>query len=251
LIGLVLFVVIASLGFYYIPKIFPPTPNNANAVATVHAIDATNFAATATGQAHNTSITPTIANPYPPNNGTLILNDPLTDNSRGYSWDTQPTQFGTCTFTTEGYHAAAPGSSTYHRCMAQNTNFSNFAYEVNMTITAGDCGSIIFRGNASLYHYYYFRICQDRTYALWLFSHSGNQSKDFLDSSDPIIKQGINQTNLIAVVANNNTITLYVNHKAINQIQDSTYSQGQIGLGADNVNSPTEVVFTNARVWGF
>ena len=267
LIGVVFLIVIAALGFYYIPKLYQPTPNNnVNTIATVHAIDATNFAATATRQANNTSTTPTItvtsqptnttvtpnvANPYPPNIGTLVLNDPLTDNNQGYSWDTQPTQFGTCTFTTEGYHAAAPGASTYHRCMAQNTNFGNFAFEVNMTITSGDCGLILFRGNASLYHYYYFHVCQDGTYALWLFSHSGNQSKDFLDGSDSIINRGTNQTNLIAVVTNNNTITLYINHKAINQIQDSTYSQGQIGLGAENVNGPTEVVYTNARVWEF
>lgn len=267
LIGVVLLIVVAALGFYYIPKLYQPTPNNnVDTVATVHAIDATNFAATATEQASNTSTTPTIAvtnqptnttvtsttaNPYPPNTGTLVLNDPLTGNNQGYSWDTQPTQFGTCTFTTEGYHAAAPAASTYHRCMAQNTNFSNFAYEVNMTITAGDCGVLLFRGNASLYRYYYFRVCQDGTYTLWLYSHSGSESQDFLQGSDPIIRQGLGQTNLIAVVANYNVITLYVNHKAINQLQDSTYSQGQIGLGADDVNNPTEVVYTNAKVWEF
>lgn len=267
--GVLLLIVIAGLGlgFYYIPRLYQPTPNNnVDTVATVHALDATNFVVTATGQASNTSTTPTItvtnqptnttvtfstANPYPPNIGTLVLNDPLTDNNQGYSWDTQPTQFGTCTFTTEGYHAAAPGASTYHRCMAQNTNFSNFVYEVNMTITAGDCGLILFRGNASLYHYYYFHVCQDSTYALQLYSHSGSESQDFLKGSDPIIRQGLGQTNVIAVVADNSTITLYVNHKAINQLQDSTYSQGQIGLGAENVNGPTEVVYTNARVWEF
>lgn len=265
LVGLVLLIVIASLGFYYIPKLFPSTPNN-DTVATVHANDATSFAATATRQSHNTFITVTTqsasptpkntatvilttVNPYSPNTGTLVLNDLLHDNNQGYNWDTAPTQFGTCTFTAEGYHVAAPGSSTYHRCMAQNTNFTNFAYEVDMTIIAGDCGAIIFRGNASLYHYYYFRICQDGTYMLWLYSHSGNESQDFLQSSDPIIHQGTGQTNLIAVVANNNSINLYVNHKAINAIQDSTYNQGQIGLAADNNNNPTEVVFTNAKVW--
>jgi hypothetical protein len=55
--------------------------------------------------------------------------------------------------------------------------------------------------------------------------------------------------NLIAIVANSNTFTLYINHQLINSVQDSTYSQGQIGLVADNDNSPTEVAFSNAKVW--
>src|SRR5438132_348194 len=44
-------------------------------------------------------------NPYPPNTGTLVLNDPLTDNSRGYKWDESSfSGTGTCGFTGGAYH---------------------------------------------------------------------------------------------------------------------------------------------------
>jgi len=57
--------------------------------------------------------------------------------------------------------------------------------------------------------------------------------------------------NLIAVVAKGNSITLYVNGQNIGSVSDSTYSQGEIGVAADDVSNPTEVVFSNAKVWTF
>src|SRR5438309_889978 len=68
---------------------------------------------------------------------------------------------------------------------------------------------------------------------------------------NPNIHSGLGQSNLLGVVANNTSISLYVNDQLINSIQDSNYSQGQIGVEADSNNSPTEVVFTNAKVWTF
>ena len=183
--------------------------------------------------------------------GTLVLNDPLSDNSRRYDWDLKPTQFGTCTFTDDAYQVVAPSTSTYHRCTAQNTNFGNFAYEVELTVVMGDCGGILFRANASLWHYYYFHICQDGTYALYLYTHTGSPSNTFLDGSTSSIHVGLGHTNLIAIVANNDTVNLYVNHQLINVQQDSTFSSGQIAVVAENENNPTEVVFRNAKVWTF
>ncbi len=186
---------------------------------------------------------------YSPYEGTLALNDPISDNSKGYNWDINPTTFGTCTFTGGAYQVAAPSSDTYHRCIAENTNFSNFIYEVELTISTGDCGGILFRAHASLYHYYYFRICQNGSYSLWLYTQSGVETKHLIQSTSPVITTEYGQSNLIAVVANNDYLALYVNHQLINSTNDNTFSQGQIGVAADSVNSPTEVAFRNAKVW--
>ena len=70
-----------------------------------------------------------------------------------------------------------------------------------------------------------------------------------LDASTSSIHTGLGQTNLIAVVANNDVLNLYVNHQLINTQQDNTFISGQIAVVAENVNSPTEVVFRNAKVW--
>ena len=48
-------------------------------------------------------------------------------------------------------------------------------YEVELTIVTGDCGGMLFRATASLWHYYYFRICQDGTYAFYLYTHRWGQ----------------------------------------------------------------------------
>ena len=121
-----------------------------------------------------------------------------------------------------------------------------------MMITSGDCGGIIFRADFTNRHYYLFSICQDGSYQLRLYTQpAGPETKIFLQSSSPNIHTGLGQSNLTAVVANNDSISLYANNQLINSVQDSTYSQGQIGLEADNNNSPTEVVFSNAKVWTF
>jgi len=45
---------------------------------------------------------------------------------------------------------------------------------------------------------------------------------------------------------------LYVNHQLIDKVTDSTYTSGRIGFDADTLATnghPTEVVFSNAKVW--
>jgi hypothetical protein len=248
---------------------FNTNANNFNVVATTQARDATTFAAQGTLQANHTTATAqaiitataiaqanastTVVaqnpDPYPPYNWKLALLDPLKDNSKGYSWDVNPTQYGTCSFINGTFHVVSPTSPNYHGCAAQNTNVSNLAYEVEISIISGNCGAIIFRANVSLHQYYYFRICQDGSYQFLLYTQTGYATKTFINDSSLYIHTGLGALNLIAVVAMSNTFTLYINHQLINSVQDSTYSQGQIGLVADNDNSPTEVAFSNAKVW--
>ena len=187
--------------------------------------------------------------PYPPY-GTLALDDPLSDNSHGYEWNEGPgDSFGTCAFTGGAYHVNVlqrPGKG----CVA-STNFSDFAYQVQMTIVKGDGGDILFRDDAKGNGYYFF-IGQDGTYGFGIYNNcNGNNCKlsALRNGSSPAINTGLIQTNLVAVIAKGSTIDLYVNHQKIDSVSDSSYSQGQIGVAASDVNSPTEVVFRDAKVW--
>ncbi|HXZ05776.1 MAG TPA: hypothetical protein VEH81_13155, partial [Ktedonobacteraceae bacterium] len=66
-----------------------------------------------------------------------------------------------------------------------------------------------------------------------LFHCTGDQcNKILIDSSSSAINQGLNQTNLVAVIAQNSTIGLYVNHQLIGSVVDNTFSSGQIGVTA-------------------
>jgi hypothetical protein len=121
-----------------------------------------------------------------------------------------------------------------------------------MTIINGDGGGIFFRADAQSTKLYSFFVSADGIYALILYTGSSDAQMLRNTTLSDAIKQGLNQTNLIAVSAIGNTITLYINHQQLVSVNDSTYSHGQIGLvaapygGSDN---PTEVAFSNAKVW--
>lgn len=251
LLGLVLILVAVGLGLFYFQQgNRASNTNNAGTTTTTRATNATAVTTTSTTQALNTTtVVSANSNPYPPQSGTLVLNDSLSDNSKGYNWDVTPTSFGTCTFTGGAYDVVATNNHTYHRCGAQGTNFSNFAYEVEVKILTGSCAAVIFRGDFPNFHYYYFHICQDGSYALRLYTQNGPETKAFVESFSSSIHTGVGQSNLMAVVAMNDSITLYVNRQAISTVHDSSYSQGEIGVAVDNDTSPTEAVFSQAKVW--
>ncbi len=187
-------------------------------------------------------------NPYAAN-GTIALNDPLRDNSNGYFWGEISNSYGTCEFTGSTYQVSiSPGK--LQSCTASTSNFSNFAYEVQMRIIKGDCGGIFFRGDDVSSTFYFFRVCQDGSYALRLYvDNTGAHARTLIGSNSSAIRTGLDQSNTIAVVANGSTLDFYVNQQKIDSINDSTYSHGQVGVIAEAYSNQTEVVFSNARVW--
>jgi hypothetical protein len=237
---------------YYLPNL-----QHANATATTQALD-TSIArvnATTTAQALSTSIarvnaTVTAAinamqNPYPPHQGTLVLNDPLTDNSHGYKWNEAS---GDCQFPGDGYHVSTAVKSYTFWCTAYATNFRNFVYQVQMTILKGDAGGLIFRADTDNSKLYDFQI--NRNGYFYLLIYTGDQTGTKLEEGQiSNFDEGLGQSNLIAVVAQDGYITLYVNHQYVIRVTDSTLSQGQIGCEATEADHPTEVVFAHAKVW--
>jgi hypothetical protein len=117
-----------------------------------------------------------------------------------------------------------------------------------MTILKGDRGGISFRANADNGNFYYFYISSTGSYALQTYENYMLTGTLTVGSS-AAIKTGLNQPNLIAIVANGNALDLYVNMQLIARVSDGTYIHGQIGVVAEDINDPTDIVFTNAQVW--
>src|SRR5712691_11067325 len=184
-------------------------------------------------------------------NGAPIINDPLQNNSQNYNWDTTNIQGGGgCAFTGGAYHASMPQTGYISACFAQATNFSNFSYQIQMTIIKGDQGGIVFRADPSKGSFYYFHISTSGAYALEIYSnYNPSRSQPLIQGMSPAIKTGLNQTNLITVVANGNGLKLFVNMQQIASVSDSTYNGGKIGVIAEDISNPTEVVFRNVVVW--
>lgn len=233
----------------------PLSPNPAQTTATAQTQATATFTSslTATAQASSNATATVIAanpDPYSSGSGQLVLYDPLSDNGRGYAWDTGTTNDGTCDFSGGAYHVSPAKTNFFYLCSSKVSNYSDFAFEVQMNIIKGDCGGIIFRGDSVNGKFYFFDVCQDGSYNLYMYpDFSGTTSKVLAGGSSAAIKTGLNQPQAIAVVAQGSTLTLYINKQEVKSVTDTTFSQGQIGFVADSSNDPTEVVFSNAKVW--
>ncbi len=232
--GIVLVVLVLALVFYAVSR---TGTNTGNGTVTVDA--------TATIIAQN-------PDPYPPMNRTLADIDPLSDNSHGYNWNVNSDKFGTCAFIGGAYDVIDPTQDNEGKGCLASPNFSNFVYQVQMRIVKGDGGGILFRDDGNGNGYYFF-IGQNGTYEFGIYKGACNNctfsTTDRHTGASPAINKGLNQSNLVAIVASGSTIDLYVNNQKIGSGSDSTYGSGQIGVLAADLNGPTEVVFTNAKVW--
>lgn len=231
------------------------TENNATATAQANATATTQAIATATAQGHAnaTATVQAVTNFYAATvtAGNPVLNDPLQNDSQSSNWDMGNSAIagdGSCSFTGGSYHSKPPQKSSFAPCFAQGTNFSNFSFQVRMTIVQGDQGGIIFRGSYNDGTFYYFYINRGGSFALETFNHY-KLTGVIQNGSSSAIQTGLNQLNLIAVVAKGSTLDLFVNMQHIASMSDGTYNQGQIGVIAESTQNPTEVVFSDAEVW--
>jgi len=244
LLVLILCVIGGSAGFLYFTR--------ANQIALVHRdATATSYAqasSTAYAQRLATAWT-TVQNLNPPFGWVLVINDPLQNNSRGYHWAVSTAEFGgACTFHDGAYHVSESHPRAFLFCASGISDFSDFTYQVQMTIISGDQGGIGFRVDTTQNPtpIAYFHISTTGQY--WFDDYTGSP-RTLSSGFSRALHTGMNQPNLLAVVARGNTIDLYINLVHIATVIDSSASHGQIGVIANDISNPTEVVFSNARVW--
>lgn len=233
---------------------------NAQALATATALATAKAQAQATANAQATATAQASATAAALQNiltqatsGSPALNDPLSAQSSS-NWDelapSSSSVNGSCTFTGGTYHSIMPQKGFFQPCFAENSSFSNFAFQVQMTITQGDEGGIIFRANPANSQFYLFRISKDGAYDLFLYVDSqGSHAKNLLSNSSSLIKTGLNQTNTITVVAQGGSLYFYINQQYLDSASNTMYLSGKIGVFAESNTNPTNVAFSNAQVW--
>ncbi len=179
-----------------------------------------------------------------------VLDDPLQMNDTN-NWTESTSADGSCAFTEGAYHARVQQQNSYMLCMAQATNFSDLAYQVQMTIVKGEFGGMVFRTDSSQAKYYSFFIDSSGTYTLITsVDNTGTRDRVLHKDTSVFIKTGLNQANVLAIVARGNTIYLFINQQYITSASDSTYHDGQIGVfGGDYTQAPADVVFSHIQVW--
>ncbi len=182
--------------------------------------------------------------------GTPILSSSLTAQDN-FNWDVNDTtDGGGCGFNAGTYHSTLFSKNFYFPCFARTSNFSNFAFQVQMTINQGDEGGLVFRGNnnSDLAQFYLFSINQKGTYRLDV-SKDTTHNTSIAEDTSTAIKTGTGQNNTLAVVAKGGTLYLYINKQYIGSASDNTYSSGLLGVFASATTATTDVSFTNAKVW--
>ena len=262
LVLLALLIMFSGVALIYYTTLTRPSQLRAQATATVQTIVTAQVRATSTARAQAQATAQvqarvaataqaqaqTLQNIYNiATSGTPALSSPLTtqDNANWSNYDA--VGGGGCAFGNNALHASAFQNRTYVPCFAQGSNFSNFAFQVQMTILKGDGGGLIFRANEANNQLYLLRISHTGLFGISV-SHDRKTITPILDDTSNVIKTG-SQTNLVTVIARNSALSLYVNKQFVDTIADTSYSAGEIGVFAYDNSNGTDVAFTNATVW--
>lgn len=180
---------------------------------------------------------------------TATLTDPLSDNSNNNKWDTSNgTITSGCAFNNGTYHVIERQQGSFQPCLATATNFSDFLYEVQMTVDTGTQGGIVFRADGSHNSFYFFRIGIDSSYFLDVYKNA-TTSSTLITGYSAAITPGIGQQNYIAVIAIQHTLDLFVNQQYVASVTNSSLSAGEIGVASYDTTVPAEIEFSNAQVW--
>jgi len=157
-----------------------------------------------------------------------------------------------CTFSSGAYHVQRTTSGLLScNPEAAQLMLSNLTFEATLTIIKGDYVGFVLRIDQAKGLGYLVLIGQKGDYAIDTvnFQDAKTPYKILKSGSNNSINKGLGVANVAAVVANGNTIGLYVNNQYVDSATDSTYTQGQIGVCAYGNNAASDASVTNARVW--
>jgi hypothetical protein len=257
LVALSLLIMLGGVGLILYAGVVRPVQLRVQATATVQSVQtvtaraqATSFAAaTATGQRQAQATATALQNVYlQSTSGTPILSETLATQT-GSNWDVyNAVGGGGCAFSGSALLASVSQPSFYVPCFAHATNFSNFAFEAQVTIVKGDEAGLIFRANDASSKFYVFRIGRDGNYTLYL-SKDAKNSVPIAEDSSSAIKTGLGQLNILTVIAQNSNIYMYINKQFAGSVNDGSYASGEIGVFAGDKTNATEVAFSNISVW--
>lgn len=124
----------------------------------------------------------------------------------------------------------------------QGLSMSNFAVQADMTFVQGDGGGgFVFRLDDP--NQYRFRVSPDGSYDLV------SQNKTLISDFSQAVRQGLNKTNRLTIIAQKHTIYLYINGQFIAQADDNSSSYGTIGEMAYDRTTSADVRFEKVKVF--
>src|SRR5439155_13509902 len=101
----------------------------------------------------------------------------------------------------------------------------------------------VFHFNSGNYTGDRLRVSPDGTYDLV------NETKRIISGSSTAIKQGLKQSNRLTIIVQKHTFYLYINNQFITQVDDSSSSNGELGVLALDWGDATDVRFEHLQVF--
>lgn len=247
LVILIALLIIGVSGIGYYAVAVRPAEFQAQATAVTQNLLATQTQGTAQAYAQATAATAALTprEIYTrATSGTPVINDSL-DVQEGSSWLQLGSSLYTFAFSGGAYHIRFQKQGGSAESIAYNSLFNNLAFQVQFKIIAGAAGGLMFRltNNGA----YFFGVDQNAAY--YLYVAKDNSVSLLTAGSNTAINPGLNQPNLLTVVAESNHMYLYVNKQPVANVTNSVFDSGQVALYAANTTGPTDVAFNNAEVW--
>lgn len=182
--------------------------------------------------------------------GTPAISDPLSDNRN--NWGVFTTSWGgQCAFTGGAYHVSLSQAGYLMECTGSPiANLSNnFVLQVDINIQQGNDAAVIFGDDHKL-NAFRTDINSAGEYTFYVHDTQPNEWFSGNDTaSNPAIKAGFNQTNVVTIVMDDNNFSFYVNSQLVETSYLNAYVAGGTELAAYSINQPTDVAFSNLKIW--
>jgi hypothetical protein len=164
-------------------------------------------------------------------------------------WSVEERPPGGCEFAADGLHVHIRELQHVFYCTSGRGIFSNFAFQIDMRILAGDGGGILFRGDTQAGNYYVLNVSPSGVWRIFLRQKDQTAAELGEGTAVPSYRSGLQQKNTLTVIARGIQMYLYINQQFATTVQDSTYTAGELGVLANETTVQTTVVYSNARIW--
>ncbi len=167
--------------------------------------------------------------------------------------DQQGNGTSVCGFASGAYHLTGKTKGgLFCDPEAASLTLSNVVFEATITIIQGDEAGVIVRADQTKQTDYLASLTTDGSYVIVSENSTANPQnpyKTLSSGKNRAIKTGLNQANVVALAANGNTISLYINGQYVDGTTDTTYKSGQMGVYGYTANNNLDVAVSNVRVW--
>jgi serine/threonine protein kinase len=249
-IGLVLFIVLPMTFLFYIYRTHSGTPTT---TSTVLVNPASNGALTS-----QSKLTPQSA-PHDPVSqaiavqNTVLHSQPvLIDNLTGNTLNRWTVDGSRCMFGYAGYIVTAMQVTYQQACPMLSPTVGNTAVETDVTMLGGTSAGMLFRMNGS--QSYDFEITNTNEFFFARHdasSASGTSTSYLIKNTYNSVILAMGQKNTLLIIADGADFKLYINGSFVGEVQDSTYTHGQLALtsGTSGLVTAGQANFSNLKVF--